>query len=188
MVVIRLIFAADVGKSGWYYLHISLVELVETSNMYIIVSLVIQFEISLVLSEKFGFLSHETSFGRMVVIPPIFTSNGETKLYYLYISLTELAVNSNLYIIASVVIQFEISLVLSGKLSFLSHDTSLEEWSSFHQYSHQMVRPSKCSNPHIDLAELAANSNLYIIVSFVIQFEISSVLYQESSVFFPAWY
>ena len=49
----------------------------------------------------------------MVIIPPIFTSEGKTKWFHLYISLAELAANSNLYIVVSFVVQFEISLVFS---------------------------------------------------------------------------
>ena len=50
----------------------------------------------------------------MVVIPPIFASDGETEYSILYISLSKLAASSNMYIVVSMVIQFEISLLLSG--------------------------------------------------------------------------
>ena len=51
---------------------------------------------------------------RMFIIPPIFTSDGMTECSYLFISLAELAANSNLYIVVSLVIEFEISVVFSG--------------------------------------------------------------------------
>ena len=48
----------------------------------------------------------------MVAIPPIFTYDGKTDWFHLYISLVKLVPNSNLCIIVSLDIEFEISLVL----------------------------------------------------------------------------
>ena len=54
----------------------------------------------------------------MVVIPPIFTSDGKMECSHLYIKVIELAANSNVYIVASLVIQFEISLVFESHSIF----------------------------------------------------------------------
>ena len=54
-----------------------------------------------------------------VAIPQIFTSYGMTELFYLYISLAELAASSNLYIVVSLVTQFETSIVFSGQFVVL---------------------------------------------------------------------
>ena len=79
----------------------------------------------------------------MVAIPPIFTSGGKTECFHLYINLAELVASSNLYIVVSSVIQFDISSAFSGQLvGFFNHENGVEEWSPFHQYSHLVVRPS----------------------------------------------
>ena len=49
----------------------------------------------------------------MVIIPPIFTSEGKTKCSHLYISLAELAANSKLYIVVYLV------MIKSGNRRFL---------------------------------------------------------------------
>ena len=78
----------------------------------------------------------------MVGIPPIFTSNGETEWFHLYITPAKHAASSNRSIVVSLVIEFEISLVFSGEFVFPSHENGMEESPAFHQYSHLMVRPS----------------------------------------------
>ena len=47
-----------------------------------------------------------------MIVPPIFTSDGKTERLHLYISLVKLVTNSNLCIIVSLVIQYEISVIL----------------------------------------------------------------------------
>ena len=54
----------------------------------------------------------------MVVIPPIFTSDGETECSHLYVSLAGLIANSTLCIVVSLVIKFGISLVFLGHFIF----------------------------------------------------------------------
>ena len=72
-----------------------------------------------------------------VAIPQIFTSDGKTESFHLYISLAELAASSNLYIVVSLVIQFEISIVFSGRFAVLMmkmawkngrHSTNIHIW------------------------------------------------------------
>ena len=90
MVVIPPIFTSN-GKTGCSHLYISLAKLATNSNLYIVVSLVVECEISLVFSVRCVFLIMKMAGSTMVVIPPVFTSNGKTKWFYLYISLSELA-------------------------------------------------------------------------------------------------
>ena len=54
----------------------------------------------------------------MYVILPIFTSDGKAECSHLYISLAELAANSSLYIVVSLVTEFDISLMFLGWLVF----------------------------------------------------------------------
>jgi hypothetical protein len=77
----------------------------------------------------------------MVGIPPIFTSDGKTKWSHLYISPVELATNSNGRVIASFLIQFEISW-FSKAVWIFCHENGMEEWSAFHQYPQLRLRTS----------------------------------------------
>jgi len=118
MFVILPIFTSD-GKTECSHLYISLAELAANSNLYILVSLVIEFEISLVFSGWLVFKTMKWD-GSMVVIPSIFTSDGKTGCFHLYISLAEPAINSNLYNVVSLVVECEISFVFSVRFVFSS--------------------------------------------------------------------
>ena len=50
-------------------------------------------------------------FGRMVVIPPIFTSDGMSKGFHLYISRAGLAADFNRRFVASLIVEFEIIII-----------------------------------------------------------------------------
>ena len=74
---------------------------------------------------------------------PIFASQAYTKWSHLYISLAVLATNSNLCIAVSLVISNLRFPWFSNVIQLIDHhETGMEEWSAFHQYSHLMVKPS----------------------------------------------
>jgi len=115
MVAISPIFTFP-EKNEWLHLYIGLAEIAAYSNKRIVASLVVEFEIPLVFKKPFGFSFSWKWHRIMVLIPPIFAFPEQIKWFHLYISLVELAVSSNLYIVVSLVIQFEISLVFKSHL------------------------------------------------------------------------
>jgi hypothetical protein len=98
----------------------------------------------------------------MVGISLIVTHFGENEWSHVCMRAAEHAVSSNRSIVASLLIDFEISSVFKGMVVFPSHENGMEESPAFHQYSHLMVRPSGpmsvLEQPSLPQARIGASS------------------------------
>ena len=85
---------------------------------------------------------------------------------HLYQRLALLYASSDLYIVISWMIEFEISLVDDWCFAFWWCQWHVEEWLSFHQYSQLMVRPGAPSHLCIFLASIWAFLGFWLMFCF----------------------